>query len=105
MKKLLIFSLLVAGLHCTGQQTQTEKIVCDTVEHYFCNHICLDSTVVSFRVTIIKAGVAWEKVFQGRCGLGWPPVQPGSKMFITDIKSSPKPGVTVRLPSRTYYVR
>lgn len=105
--------LFVAGLWINGLQAQqgiilkpkTENAsqVGDTVSAGF--RLCLDTTIQSFRVTIIEGTVLSERMISGNCFTIPESCKPGTKILLDMIVSVPREGVNVRLPSRKYYVR
>lgn len=93
--------LLFGGVR--AQTTAPANTPCDTLDYF--HSICLDSTVVSFRIAVMHGSIGTERICLGSCFYFITPVQHHSTVIVSEIRSSPAPGVTVRLPSRTYYVR
>ena len=104
MKTAIIIVLtLLSAFSGNAQSSGARGTGCDTLDYF--NFICLDSSVVSFRLAIVTGSIATEHVCLGSCFYCLAPVQHHSTVIVSEIRSSPKQGVTVRLPSRTYYVR
>ncbi len=67
--------------------------------------VCLDTTVISFVVTVVYRGAITERKYAGNCSGPLHTTSGGAKIFCSEIISQPQPGVNVRLPPRTFYVR
>lgn len=67
--------------------------------------VCLDTTVITFVVTVVYKGGIYEKRCTGNCSGSLHGTSSGSKIFCSEIITEPQKGVRVRLPARTFYVR
>lgn len=75
----------------------------DSINRY--QSICLDTNVTSFVVLVIYRGGISERKCVGNCTGIEASASSGAKIICSEIVSEPQPGVKLKLPARTFYVR